>query len=120
MERSVQAVTALTLMAEAAAHVGVDLWAYQVRGVSVTTAAIYPMYYFYVTDKWQWEAIAPEQVQAIYRAHGGYLEILHHRLRHKDFKPLLDELRPLYDPYAGGLTTLTHGVVVKRGLFGLG
>jgi hypothetical protein len=120
MARSVQAVTALTLMAEAAAHVGVNLWEYQVRGVSVTTAAIYPMYYFYVTEKWQWEDITPEEVQAVYRAHGGYLEILHHRLRHKDFKPLLADLRPLYDPYAGGLTTLTHGIVVKRGLFGMG
>jgi hypothetical protein len=35
-------------------------------------------------------------------------------------KPLLEDLRPIYDPYGGGLTTLTHGVALKpqrRGLF---
>jgi hypothetical protein len=118
MARSVECVSALVLMAEAAAQVGVNLWDMQVRGVSVMTAALYPIYYFYVTDNWKWDALTPQHVQDCFRAHGGYLEIVNHRARPKDFKPLLEELRPIYDPDAGGIPTLTHGVAVKRGLFG--
>jgi hypothetical protein len=118
MTRTLQAVSALVLMAEAAAHVGVDLWRYQVRGVSVATAAIYPIYYFYVTDKWTWEAIEPDAVQAAFRAHGGYLELLYRQSGVKDLLPLLDELRPIYDPLAGGLPTLSHAPPQRaRGLF---
>ncbi|MCL4248689.1 MAG: alginate lyase family protein [Anaerolineae bacterium] len=118
MKRTLLAVNALVLMAEAAAHVGVDLWTYEVRGVSIMTAALYPIYYFYVTDKWQWDDLTPVQVQAAFRRHGGYLEIVNHHAQPRDFKPLLEDLRPIYDPWAGALTTLTHGVPMRRGLFG--
>ena len=118
MTRTLLAVSALVLMAEAASHVGVDLWSYEVRGVSIMTAALYPIYYFYVTDKWTWDTLTPEQVQAVFRRHGGYLEIVNHRAQPRDFKPLLEDLRPIYDPWAGGLTTLTHGVPARQGLFG--
>lgn len=119
MSRTLLAVEALVLMAEAAAHVGVNLWDYQVRGVSVATAAVYPIYYFYVTDKWTWEAIEPSDVQAAFRARGGYLEIAQRRLQLKDFQLLLDDLRPIYDPAAGGLPTLSHALPPRtRGLFG--
>jgi len=118
MRRTLLAVNALVLMAEAASHVGVDLWSCEVRGVSIMTAALYPIYYFYVTDKWTWDALTPLQVQGIFRRHGGYLEIVNRRAQPRDFKPLLEDLRPIYDPWAGGLTTLTHGVPVRHGLFG--
>ncbi|NJO82959.1 MAG: hypothetical protein HC828_09135 [Blastochloris sp.] len=111
---------ALTLIAEAATHAGVDLWRYQVRGVSLVTAGLYPIYFFYTTIKWKWEPISPESVQSSFARHGGYLEMLYARTRSKDLKILLDELRPIYDARAGGLTTLSHGVVEKkrRSLFG--
>ncbi|MCC6616977.1 MAG: alginate lyase family protein [Anaerolineae bacterium] len=118
MTRSLAAVTALVLMAEAASHVGVDLWSYEVRGVSIMTAAVYPIYYFYVTDKWTWDTLTPIQVQGAFKRHGGYLEIVNQRAQPRDFKPLLEDLRPIYDPWAGGLTTLTHGVPQRHGLFG--
>ena len=55
----------------------------------------------------------------LFRRYGGYLEILNRRTGFKDLKPLLEDLRPIYDPRGGGLTTLSHGVPVKkRGLFG--
>ncbi|MCA9902318.1 MAG: alginate lyase family protein [Anaerolineae bacterium] len=117
MTRTLLAVNALVLIAEAAAHIGVDLWTYEVRGVSIMTAAMYPIYYFYVTDKWQWDDLTPTQVQAAFRRHGGYLEMVNRRAQPRDFKPLLEDLRPIYDPWAGGLTTLTHGVPLRRGLF---
>ena len=117
--RTLQAVEALILMAEAAEHVGVDLWGYQVRGVSVTTAAIYPIYYFYVTDKWTWEELEPDTVQAAFRTHGGYLEMLNRKTGFKDLQPLLDDLRPIYEPFAGGLVTLSHAKPPRsRSLFG--
>ena len=59
--RQILSVSALVLMAEAAAHCGVDLWKYNNRGVSVTTAAIYPIYYFYT----------PEQLDVGRRHHAG-------------------------------------------------
>lgn len=123
LERQVLATKALILMAEAAsASVGLDLWSYEARGVSVATAAMYPIYYFYTTQKWQWdEDLSPETVQNIFRRHGGWLEMAQRRLQHKDIALLLNDLRPLWDRSGGGMTTLTHGVPVKlkrRSLFG--
>ncbi len=117
--RQILSASALVLMAEAAAHAGVDLWSYAVRGVSVTTAAVYPIYYFYTPEKWEWdEGISVDEAQMLFRHYGGYLEMVNRRTRFKDLKPLLEDLRPIYDPHGGGLTTLTHGVALKRGLFG--
>lgn len=118
--RQVVSVSALVLMAEAGQHIGLDLWSFNVRGVSVVTGALYPIYYFYTTDKWRWDENLPvERAQAQLRKHGGYLEMVYRRNRHRDLKTLLDDLRPVYDPPGGGLTTLTHGVAERRrGLFG--
>jgi hypothetical protein len=118
--RQILSSSALVLMAEAAAHCGVDLWNYSNRGVSVVTAAVYPIYYFYTPERWTWdEGITLDEAQLLFRRYGGYLEILNRQTRFKDLKPLLEDLRPLYDPRGGGLTTLTHGVPLKkRGLFG--
>jgi len=117
--RQVLAAQALVLMAEAAAHVGVDLWEYHVRGVSAMTAAMYPIYYFYTPEKWAWEPrLTVERTQAVFHRYGGFLEIMNRRTRHRDLKPLLEDLRPIYDPVSGGLVTLTHGLPAKRGLFG--
>jgi hypothetical protein len=115
--RAVRAIEYLVMMAEMATHIGIPLWDYQVRGVSVMTATLYPIYYFYVTDKWQWEPVSPEQVQAVFRKYGGYLEVVNQRAKPRDLKPLLEDLRPICDSWLGGLPTLTHGVVPKRGLF---
>ncbi len=120
MYRQVASAAALVLLAEMAQHVGVDLWGYEQRGVSVVTAAIYPMYYYYITDEWGWdENLSVEDVQAIFAPFAGYLEIIKGRTGLRDLNPLLEDLRPIFTPYAGGLTTLTHGVTLKRrGLFG--
>ncbi|MDX2161575.1 MAG: alginate lyase family protein [bacterium] len=121
LERQVLAASALVLMAEAAAHSGepLDLWGYAVRGVTAVTAAIYPIYYFYTTQKWAWDADLPvEAVQAVFRQHGGYLEIVHRRTRLKDLYTVLTDLRPVVDIHGGGFTTLTHGLPVRKGLFG--
>jgi hypothetical protein len=118
--RQILSASALVLMAEAATHAGVDLWDFAVRGVSVVTGAMYPIYYFYTPERWRWdEGISTEEAQNLFRQYGGYLEMLYRRTRHKDLKPLLQDLRPIYDVRAGGLTTLSHGAVeMKRGLFG--
>jgi hypothetical protein len=119
--RQILTSAALVLMAEAAAHCGVNLWEYNNRGVSVTTAAVYPIYYFYTPDRWTWdEGITQDEAQMLFRRYGGYLEMLNHQTGFKDLKPLLEDLRPIYDSTGGGLTTLSHGLPVKkkRGLFG--
>lgn len=118
--RQILSASALVLMAEAASHCGINLWDYNNRGVSAVTAAIYPIYYFYTPEKWRWdEGISTEETQLLFRRYGGYLEMVNRRTAFKDLKPLLEDLRPIYDPHGGGLTTLSHGVPVKkRGLFG--
>jgi len=121
MYRQIAASAALVLMAEAAAHIGVDLWGYQVRGVAVTTTAVYPIYYFYTTEKWRWDAHYPvEDVQALFREFGGYLEMLARRMSaagttpSRDIQVVLADLRPVFDAHGGGLTTLTHALPDKR------
>ncbi len=120
--RQILSASALVLMAEAASHYGIDLWSYNNRGVSVVTTAVYPIYYFYTPEKWRWdEGISVDETQLLFRRCGGYLEMLYRQTGYKDLKPLLEDLRPIYDPHGGGLTTLTHGIPLKpkrRGLFG--
>jgi hypothetical protein len=117
--RQILSAAALVLMAEAAGHAGVDLWNYNVRGVSVVTAAIYPIYYFYTPDKWEWDdGISQDEAQLLFRRYGGYLEIVSRQTRFRDLKPLLEDLRPIFDAHGGGLTSLSHGVAIRRGLLG--
>ncbi len=120
MYRQVAACAALCLMAEAAGQVGVDLWGYENRGVSAVTCAIYPMYYFYTTDKWVWDKELPvDDVQGWFRQYGGYLEFIKRRTGLRDLNPVLQEMRPVFTPLTGGYTTLSHGVILRRrGLFG--
>lgn len=116
--RQLLSVKALVLMAEAASHVGLDLWDYTSRGVSVTTASAYVIYYFYYPDQWRWDALETDAGKDLFRQHSGFLEILNRHARPKDVKLVLDELRPIWDVTGGGLTSLTHAVPLRRGLFG--
>ena len=52
LEYQISAVLALVLSAEAASHVGTDLWGHRTRGDSVLTAAAYPLYYYFYPESW--------------------------------------------------------------------
>lgn len=115
------AVNGLTLMAEAAAQVGVDLWGYSNRGVSLVTAGLYPLYFYFYAEKWPWgDPIPVEETQTLFRQHSGYLEMLNRHIGRptKAIDLVLKEIRPVFDLYDGGLTTLTHAAAPRRGLFG--
>lgn len=116
--RQVLSVAALVLTAEMAGHVGLDLWGYAARGVSVLTACAYPVFYYYYPDKWRWDTLAQPDAPQVFHQHGGFLEMVNRRAQPKDMKMLLDDLRPVYDAGGGGLTTLSHGLPARRGLFG--
>lgn len=118
LARQLLSVQALVLMTEAAAQIGVDLWAFNSRGISVTTAGAYCIYYYYYPEKWPWETMTREVSAPLYRDHGGFFEMLNHAKRPKDLKLMLDEQRPFFNPTGGGLTTLTHGLGAKKGFFG--
>jgi hypothetical protein len=111
---------ALILMAEAAGHAGVDLWAYEKRGVSAMTPLPYLLYYYYYPEKWRWDdSLELEKTQALYRQHAGLWEMAQRRAYSRDRRLLLDELRPVYDVWGGGLVTLSHGGEARRrGWFG--
>lgn len=117
--RQVRAAQGLSLAAEAASHAGVDLWGYEVRGISVKTAAIYAAAYYDYRDTWQWDTPPSDaENEAFYRQHAAFLEMLNRQLRPGVLRETLEALRPLNNPYGGGLTTLSHGEA-RRGLFGL-
>jgi hypothetical protein len=116
--RQLMAVNGLVLMAEAASHIGLDLWGYTSRGISVITAASYAIYYYYYPDQWRWDTLSETDTSALFKAHGGWLEIINRHARPKDAKLLLDDLRPIHDLSGGGLTTLSHALPARRGLFG--
>ncbi len=115
--RQMIVVSTLVQMAEAAQHTGTDLWGYSYRGVSVMTAFSYLLYYYFFPEKWRWDK---DVTNDPFREYGAFLEFVNHHAYPKDLKPILDELRPLYDACGGGLTTLSHGMTgrPKRGLFG--
>ena len=54
LNSQISSAQALVLMAEMARCVEVDLWSFEQRGVSVLTAASYPLYYFFYPEKWPW------------------------------------------------------------------
>jgi len=132
----IRSAQALTLMAEMARHAGIDLYAYEKRGVSVLTATTYPLYYYFFPEKWKWvkevykggkivdtEVLEDDDAKQIYRNHAGFLEVLNTQYGTRPLKAIrmiLDDLRPLYDVYGGGITTLTNGYTEKkrRGWFG--
>lgn len=116
--RHLLSIKALTLIAEAATHAGVDLWRYAFRDVSVMTAAAYVTFYYYYPEKWQWDDNIQDEIIPLFKQHCAFAEMVNHHESIKATRMLLDELRPIYEPYGGGLTTLTHGVAAKRGLFG--
>ncbi len=122
MYRMLLSAQALILTAEAASHVGENLWAYEYRGVSAMTPTPYLLYYYYFPDKWRWDApLEKEAAQALYKRHAGFWDMAQRQKPSRDRKILLTELRPIYDVWGGGLTTLTHGGTVetkRRGLFG--
>lgn len=121
LEYQISAVMALVLSAEAASHVGTDLWDHRTRGVSVLTAAAYPLYYYFYPETWPWDAddITQEQVTRIFMNYGGFLEIIngHYERPLRAIRLILDDLRPVYHCHGGGLTTLSHASS-RRGLFG--
>lgn len=122
LDTMLRATQALVLTAEAAAHAGDDLWAFAARGVSVMTLIPYLLYYYYYPDRWRWgAALSVAEGQALYQARAGFWELARRRGGGRDVALFLDELRPVDDPYGGGLTTLTHGADAprqRRGLFG--
>lgn len=122
------ATQSLALIAEMAKHIGIDLYSYNKRGVSVTTACAYPLYYYFYPEKWRWsgdpkrtsEGIEAETAKMIFRNHIGFIEIIaeHYKPPLKAIQMILDDVRPCLDPFGGGLTTLTHAPAPRRGLFG--
>ncbi|MCL4254878.1 MAG: alginate lyase family protein [Anaerolineae bacterium] len=123
-----QATQSLALLAEMAKHIGIDLYSYNKRGVSVTTACAYPLYYYFYPEKWRWsgdpkrasEGIEEYKAKMIFKNHIGFIEIIaeHYKPPLKAIQMILDDVRPCLDPFGGGLTTLTHAPAPRRGLFG--
>ena len=147
LPRTLQFVQGLVLSAEVGAHHGLELWEYERRGVSVLTAALYPLYYYFYPEKWQWDVKAAPQpatakrpsrreraaqalsdftvdtVKDVFRQYESFLELVNRRTQGsvRAVTMILDEQRPIMDLLGGGPVTLTHGLPQapkRRGLFG--
>lgn len=147
LPRTLQFVQGLVLSAEVGAHHDFALWEYERRGVSVTTAALYPLYYYYYPEKWPWDARATPQpatakrpsrreraaqvlsdytveaVKDLFAEDKSFLELVNRRTQGsvRAVSMILDEERPILDLLGGGPVTLTHGLPLapkRRGLFG--
>jgi hypothetical protein len=119
--RMVLTCQALILSAEVGTHAGADLWAFNRRGVSVLTPLPYLLYYYYFPEKWRWEKDAIQDyddVQAMYQRRAGFWEIAQHQAYSRDRATLLDELRPVFDVFGGGFTSLSHGTSARKKRFG--
>lgn len=126
LERQIKSVQALCLIAEMVKST--NLWKYNNRGVSITTAATYPLYYFFYPEKWKWNGeewkpsngVTEADAKQIFKSHAGFLELVRHHYDPplKAIQMILDELRPVYDPFCGGLLTLSHADAKKWSLFG--
>ena len=110
-EAQVSATGALVLLAEMAGTVGLELWTFESRAVSVTTAIAYTHFYYFFPEKWRWEAdLTRERTAAIMRREGAFMELVSRRQPPQGIEQLLAEQRPLFCAWGGGLTTLTHGL----------
>jgi hypothetical protein len=113
--RQVMSVAGLVLAAEAAHHAGADLWTYENRGVGVSTAVAYAVYYYFFPDKWRWQqGITTDDTHALFEQYGAFIEIASYRKPARGVEYLLEEQRPFMDVHGGGFTTLTHGPEAQR------
>lgn len=116
--KQVSGTAALVLMAEMATIAGADLWSVDNRGITPMTASTYTMYYYYYSETWQWNhddpALTLEDAQQIMRTEGAFIEIANRRKPLRAIEQLLEDCRPFFNLYSGGLTTLTHGTSAPR------
>ena len=109
------ALVLLAKMAETAGQAGLGLWSYESRAVSVFTAVAYTHFYYFFPEKWRWEDdLSRERTAAIMGREGAFMELVNRRAPPPGIEQFLDERRPLFCAYGGGLTTLTHGLPPKK------
>ena len=114
-EAQVSATGALVLLAEMAGQVGLGLWSYDSRAVSIVTAATYSHFYYFFPEKWRWGAgLARERTAAVMRREGAFMELVNRRSPPQGIEQLLAEQRPFFCAWGGGLTTLTHGLAPEK------
>lgn len=117
----VLACAALSLASEAATQAGENLWKYENRDVGLNTAITYLVYYYFYPAKWRWgdDELTDAHTQAIFTDYGAWIEISTGQVNPRGVELLLEEQRPFFDPYTGGLTTLSHIKMERRWRFGL-
>lgn len=120
-DEMVLACAALTLTAEAATHAGENLWNYENRDVGLNTSITYLVYYYFYPDKWRWgdDDLTEDHTQATFAELGAWIEISTRRVNPRGVELLLEDQRPFFSPYVGGLTTLTHFKTERPRRFGL-
>ena len=114
-EAQVSATGAMVLLAQMADLAGWDLWTYDSRAVSASTAVAYTHFYYFFPEKWRWEAeLSRERAMAIMRREGAFMELVNRRNPPQGIEQFLAEQRPLFCAWGGGLTTLTHGLAPEK------
>ena len=114
-ESQLSGACALVNLAEMAERADLDLWSYNNRAVTPITAATYTFYYYFYPEKWRWEpGLTRERTLRAMKREGAFMELVNLRHELHGIEQLLAEQRPFFCPWAGGLTTLTHGLVPPK------
>ena len=114
-EAQVSGLCALVLLAEMAGQVGLNLWDYDSRAVSIATAVAYTHFYYFFPEKWRWEAgLTAERTREVMAAEGAFMELANRRNPPQGIEQFLAERRPLFCAWGGGLTSLTHGLAPPK------
>jgi hypothetical protein len=138
------AASGLALSAEISTQAGENIWDFENRGVGVQTAVTYMFSYYYYPDQWRWASnINPndkkrasskqplerpisvpneEELKRLYREHGAFFDITEYRKPIRTGNILVEEFRPFFSPFDGGLSTLTHHAPLpekRKGFLGL-
>ncbi len=115
LHRQLAGAQALALAAEAATHVGADLWNYDHRGFTGKSPATYAAAYCFDPTPLTWDAPPTgDDHLALYQEHAGMFEMLNRHLRPEVLRPLLQDLRPIANLYGGGFVTLSHSPTRDR------
>ena len=114
-EAQTSATAALVLMAEMARLAGLDLWSYDSRAVTVITAVTYTHFYYFYPEKWRWQTgLTLERTRKVMEDEGAFMELVNRRSPPPGIEHFLEERRPLFCAWGGGLTTLTHGLAPPK------
>ena len=110
------ALAALVLVAEMAEHQGIDLWSYSFKDKDLKLAIDYLFNFLDAAQEWPWSE-KPQDMGFLDPGQEGkkigWFEIAYQHYRDPIIAQHLSRQRPIFSRRTGGMTTLTHGLLLE-------